>query len=364
MPALRFLTTDYTYADLSTGISPAIERALEEKKGQSTLLVNLFSQDSFTVGVLEDPEKSLDLDFCREQGIVVRRRQNPGGTVYGVKGSAMQCLYVDLAEPWVPFKTIGEAFPFFLERMAQVTSRLFGIEAKYRPVNDIEVESRKLVATSARLEKGILTLRSVINVTPADRAVMSRAIINRPEKFQDKKYKDGGSRFTCFQDEVGREVAREEVLALARETMAHVFGPEVSLVPGQMSALERQYYDQYQARYNSAEWFYANSERSRFRDIPADARKAEAFFKAPAGLIGVTILARRGRIHDLILLADFHPSPQTVLADMEQALRGQELSLAAIQERVAKVYRRPGVEIPGTSLEDFAALFSKALAQL
>ncbi|RJX35712.1 MAG: lipoate--protein ligase family protein [Desulfarculus sp.] len=364
MPAVRFLTTDYTYADLSTGISPAIERALEEKKGQSTLLVNLFSQDSFTVGVLEDPEKSLDMDFCREKGIVVRRRQNPGGTVFGVKGSAMQCLYLDLNEPWVPFQTIREAFPFFLERMALVTGELFGLEANYRPVNDIEVEGRKLVATSARLENNVLTLRSVVNVTPADRATMSRALIARPEKFQDKKYKDGGSRFTCLQEEVSREIGWQEVLALARETVARVFGSEVNIITGQMSDLERSFFDRYQARYSSEEWLYANSERSRFRDVPADARKAEAFFKAPAGLMGATILARRGRIHDLILLADFHPSPQTVLADMEQALRGQDLSLAAIQEQVAAVYNRPGVEIPGTGLEDFAALFTKALALL
>lgn len=364
MGRLRLIKTDYTYAELSTSLSPALEKSLEERQAPSTLVLNFFSADSITIGVLEDPDKSLDLDFCREQGIVVRRRQNPGGAVFANQGSVMNCLYLDLNQPWIPFQSIREAFPFFLERMARVVSEQFGLNARYRPVNDIEVEGRKLVATSARLENRVLTLRSVINVCPVDRTVMSRAIIARAEKFQDKQQKDGGSRFTCFQEEVGRAIQPEEMVDLATNTMNRVFGPELEIAEGALSPLEDRYFHEYQERFSADAWFYANSERTRFARADPAARKVEAFHKAPAGLMGLALLALEGRIHDLILLADFHPSPYSVIGQMEDALRGQPLELDAIMARVDQAYNTPGVEIPGTGLSDFAALFDKALKQL
>ena len=90
----------------------------------------------------------------------------------------------------------------------------------------------------------------------------------------------------------------------------------------------------------------------------------EAFHKAPAGLMGLALLALQGKIHDLILLADFHPSPYSVIGRLEDALRGQPLELDTIMARVDQVYNAPKVEIPGTELSDFAALFDKALKQL
>ncbi|MBU4566907.1 MAG: hypothetical protein KMY53_01825 [Desulfarculus sp.] len=364
MGNLRLIKTDYTYADLSTSLSPAVEKSMEERKSSSTLVVNFFSADSITTGVLEDPEKSLHMDFCKEKGIVVRRRLNAGGAIFANQGSVMNCLYLDLSQPWVPFKTIREAFPFFLGRMAEVASELFGIDARYRPVNDIEVGGRKLVATSARLENGILTLRSVINVVPVDRSLMSGAIIARPEKFQDKVQKDGGARFTCFQDEAGRLIERDEIYALATGTMKRAFGDDLEIVEGALTGLEQQYLEDYLERFGSEEWFYANSERARFAGADPAARRVEAYHKAPAGLMGLALLALDGKVHDIILLADFHPSPYSVMGTFEGALRGQPLNLDTSMERVAEVYNAPGVEIPGAELSDFATLLDKGLRQL
>ncbi|WP_338606466.1 lipoate--protein ligase family protein [Desulfoferula mesophila] len=364
MAHLRLLTTEYTYAELSTSISPAIEKYLEEQRSPNTLVVNFFRANSITIGVLEDPEKSLNLDFCREHGIEVRRRQNPGGAVFGTQGSVMTCLYLDLGQDWVPFKSIREAFPYFIERMAAVISEQFGLKASYRPVNDIEVGGRKLVATSARLEAEILTLRSVINVFPVDRELIAGAIIARPEKFADKVHKDGGARFTCFQDELGRALQRSEMHELAVATMQKVFGQEVILERGALTTEEQRFSHDYQDLYCSDEWYFANSERIRFAGADPSASRAEAYHKAPAGLMGLALLGLQGKVHDVILLADFHPSPYSVMGRLEDALRGQPLKLEALMAQVETVYNAPGVEIPGTELSDFATLLDKGLKQL
>jgi len=364
MPYIRLLKSDYTYAELSTSLSPSIEKALEERQAPCTLIVNFFSADSITVGVLEDPEKSLNLDFCREKGILVRRRQNPGGAVFANEGSAMICLYLDLDKPWVSFQNIREAFPFYLERMSLAINAVFGLDTRYRPVNDIEVRGRKLIATSARLENRVLTLRSVINVVPADRDVMCEAIIARPEKFQDKTCKNGGSRFTCFQEELGRLIQKSEIEEMVIRTMRDVFGSDTEIVEGELSPLEMNYLNAYQQKFSSEQWYYANSERVRFANASPSAKKIEAFHKAPAGLMGIVLLVHEGVVHDVILLADFHPSPFSVMNHIENALRGQPLDTDTLVNSIKQQLDIPGVEIPGTELSDFAALLDKAFKQV
>ena len=182
MKKCRFIRTRYSYADFSTTISPSVELALEQRKAPNTVILNIFNEDSITVGYLDDPVKSLDLEYCRNARITVRRRQNNGGAVFGAKGSAIICLMVDMRLGWAPFKNIREAFSVLLVDLSVVIQEIFGIDAVYRPLNDIEVDGKKLVATSARLENDILTVRLIVNVAPTNRSVLDKAIKLSPEK--------------------------------------------------------------------------------------------------------------------------------------------------------------------------------------
>jgi len=361
MEKLRFIRTEYTYADFSTSVSPAIELALEQRQAKGTVVLNIFRGDSFTVGFLEDPEKCLDLDYCREEKIVVRRRQNAGGAILGPDGAALIAINVDTKLPWVPLKTVKDAFRVTLTNLADAVRELFNIEALYRPLNDVEVEGRKLIATSARLEKDILTMRLLINVVPTNLDILTKAIRTPIEKTQDKKIKDAGARFTCLEKETGRKLTDSNLTAITNKTIEKVFGKEVTLVPGELSRLEKGYAAEYQRKYTSGEWFYANSERMRFKEMPSDAIKTEGRHKAPAGLIRVTLLVRHNKIHDLIITGDFHPSPYQVLRDMEDALRGEEVNIGAIQTTIQQIFNRPDVEIAGVEVTDFVQAFTKAL---
>lgn len=362
METLRLIRTNQTYADFSTSMSPAIEQALEERHAPGTIVLDVFRGGSFTIGVLEDPEKSLDLDYCQQHEIIVRRRQNPGGAIWGPDGCALMVFYLDIRESWVPFKSVKEAFPVILTAAAEVIDRKYAIPAAYRPLNDIEVEGRKLVATSARIENGILTFRLLINLVPTDRDILNRAIKVAPEKVLDKKIKEVGARFTCLEAEIGRKISDGELQELLNETVEKTFSRAVELKPGALTDLERGYAAEYQKKFTSEGWFYANSERLRFRNKPAGAIITEGRHKAPAGLIRVTLLVFQNKIHDLIITGDFHPSPMQVIQDMEQAMRGKPGDLEKIRLELTTLFDRSEVEIPGTTAEDFVVAFSRALS--
>ena len=147
----------------------------------------------------------------------------------------MIVFYLDTGEPWVPLKSVKEAFQKGLPELAASLSRLFSIPAVYRPLNDVEVKGRKLVATSARLENGILTLRYVINLVPTDRDILNRAIRMPPEKIQDKKIKETGARFTCLEAETGRKISGADLDGLLVEVVERTFGPALHLKPGELT---------------------------------------------------------------------------------------------------------------------------------
>ncbi|MFO7962891.1 MAG: hypothetical protein R6U50_03130 [Desulfobacterales bacterium] len=361
MADIRFIRTAYNYADFSTSVSPAIELALECRQAPDTVVLNIFDGDSFTVGYFDDPVKSMDLDFCRRENIIVRRRQNGGGAVLGAHGCAFLVFYLDTDHERAPMKTIRDAFGLTLPRLSHSIRDLFGVDAVHRPLNDVEVAGRKIVASSARMEKKILTIRCMINVCPTDRGVMDRAIRVAPEKIKDKKIKGVGRRFTCLNEELGRNVTEKELLDLTQSTVHGLFGPSLTLVPSAVSAVENAYSEAYQKRYTSDDWFFANSEIRRFKKIPRGSIKKEGRHKALAGLIRFTLLIKDNTVCDIIITGDFHPAPNTVLTEMENAIRHMKCDSHLIARAVTDIFNRDDVEITGTTPADFISAFEKAL---
>lgn len=357
----RFLKMNESYADCSVSTSPALERAVMEGISPNTVLLDVFPEDSFTVGVLDDPEKSIDLGFCRQKGIVVLRRNTTGGTIYAGRGSGMICYYLRLSEPGVP-GTIGDAFPKLLGDFAQGARELFGFPAKYRPLNDVEVEGRKLMPTSCKIERDTLVLRVVLNMKPQDAEITSRAIIMPPEKVQDKTLKTMEARFTYLEREAGREITSQDLDQYIRRVVQLSFG-DIPLTPGGMNEAEKKLCQEFRGKYLSENWFLANSESFRFKNIPPGTRRGEKRVKAPAGLIRAVILKKDGRIHDLILTGDFHPRPITILTDMEDSLRGAQAQAEAVAGRIGEIFQRSGVEISGTKPEDFIAAVVGAMEE-
>ncbi len=349
----RFIFMEETYADFSIGASPALERGVMEGTSPDTVVLNVAPEDSFTVGLLDDPEKAIDLNFCKEKGITVRRRNTTGGTIYLAKGSAIICYFLRLADPAVP-RTIGEAFPKLLGDFAATLQSLFRFPAKYRPLNDVEVEGRKIIPASCKVERDTLGFRLVLNVKPQNVEVTSRAILLPPEKVQDKALKTVEARLTHLEREAGRAITHQDLNNIVREAIQLSFG-EVELVAGMMSPDEEKYWQEFRELYSRDRWLLANSEAFRFKKIPPEAKRGEGRVKAVAGLIRAVVLKHEDRIYDIILSGDVHPRPQTILTDMESALRGASAAPEEIRRRIGEVYHRPGVEISGTTLEDFVS---------
>lgn len=364
MEQIRFLKTEYPYAEFSTVVSPALERSVEERKAPSTAVLNSFTQDSITLGYFEDPEKCLDLEYCRLAGIQVRRRRNTGGSILGGKGSAFLVLCLDVLQDWVCMRSLEEGFRCSLSAMAEAMRELWGLDARWRPLNDVEVGGRKLVASSARLEKDVLTLRLVINAARVEPTVLRHALKTPPEKMKDKLLQDPSQRVSSLQQELGRPIGQKEVYALACRTVERMFGPEVLLVPGELNSAERKYALEFEELFSSEGWFWGRSETRRSCSVSRECLRVEGVHKAPAGLIRVTLWVKKNRIQEVLITGDFHARPLHLVEELEGCLRGVRAELEGISSSILPLLGRPGVELPGVTREDLLAPFARALGEL
>ena len=361
MSAWRLVVDRGSYADFSVSVSPAVEKAVVRGEAPPTVFLNIFDADSITIGVNEDPEQVLDLDFCRANGIDFRRRVNGGGPIYAGAGSAFLIYFLPVSHPEVP-GTTEEAFRKILSAVADVFGDRYDFPAEYRPLNDIQVEGRKLVPASLKIEDGAMTLRIVVNVKPIDTELAGKAMPMPPEKVRDKALKTLESRFTWLEREAGREIDEAELTAFATACTERAFG-ESRLELGALGATERRYADAFRAELDTEAWLFGKSERIRFADTlrPGDmlGRGRE---KAPGGMIRATLAVREGRVVDAIVNGDWHPRPLESIDWFERALAGVSARPGPLRQSVETFLAREDMEFAGIGVDDLMTAFEAALA--
>jgi lipoate---protein ligase len=357
----RFIVDHNSYADFSVSVSPAVEKAVVTGEAPPTVFLCMFDADSITIGVNEDPEQALDLAFCDQQKIAFRRRLNGGGAIYAGKGSALIVLTLKTDHQRVP-ETSAEAFPQILTVFAEVFARRYGFAAEYRPLNDIQVEGRKLVPTSLKIEDGVMTLRIVVNLKPIDTEMAGRAMPMPPEKVQDKELKDLTSRFTWLEREAKRDISEAELEAFTLDCIEHAFG-ETDLTRSGLIASENVYAEEFREQFESDAWLFGKSERNRLGDLlqPGDT-VGRGRVKAMGGMIRATLAIRDGLVLRAIVNGDWHPRPIDGIAWLEDALTGVAAEPAALNTCVSVFLDRADVEFAGVEKADLGAALEKALA--
>ena len=359
--AWRLLVDKNSYADFSVSVSPAVEKAVVNGDAPPTIFLNVFDQDSITVGVNEDPEQVLNLEFCRANNIDFRRRVNGGGAIYTGTGSAFMVYFVPTSHPDVP-ETTAEAFPKILTAFAETLSEQFGFPAEYRPLNDVQVEGRKLVPTSLKIENGVMTFRFVVNVKEMNTEIAGTAMPMPPEKVQDKVHKDLQSRFTCLEREAGWDISADDLEQMARSAVAHAFSG-VTLEPGELTDAEHGYAKDFRAEYDNDTWLFGKSEKVRFGALTqAGDTVGRGREKAVGGMLWATLVVRDGAVLHAILNGDWHPRPIDSVGWLEEALAGCPATENDIRSRITEFMSRDEVEFASVEIDNLMAAFGKALS--
>jgi lipoate-protein ligase A len=302
------------------------------------------------IGLNQDAALEVDRDFCAANGIAVLRRRLGGGAVLL---DARQLIFHFIVPQHAVPRRPEELYPHFIEPVLR-TYRDFGIAARYRPLNDIHVDGRKLGGTAAALLGEAAVLGGMF-LFDFDGALMARCLRVPSEKFRDKLGAALADYVTSMRRLLGAVPPRGEVAAAFVAHAANRLGLAAAADaarPDERAAIaaeERHLVD--------PQWL----SRIGRKLVPAGVKLAagvhltEGCHKAPGGLLRARMLEADGVIVDLELSGDIDCHPAAALMDLARRLRGAPLDDPDLVDWIASLMQRLGVAAPGMSAGDVAA---------
>jgi lipoate-protein ligase A len=359
MEEWRFLEVDWiTYAETAI-YRPVLMRAVSEGIVPDTVSFCTFPKPSLVLNYFNDPDKEINLDFCKQRGIPVYRVIASGGPIFGDTGYSFTFLHIRTDNPKLP-PDAPRMFEKTLTGVAAGISEYFNIECRFRPLNDLEVKSddgiwRKIGPSSCFYEEKAIQMGSGMQTKEPDVDLIAGAIHAPPEKFVDKQAKTVRERITYLEKAVGRKIDLEEIKRIYRDQIGKVF--EVRLYSGELTEREKGYYKEMEREYTSDEFLMERSER-RFGPLPSDVTRKMIQFKVPEGpFVRIVTYLRQDRIMHILISGMIHASPlrpTSPIHEIEKALKGQPVNEELFESKIKEILTRPNFNFAKVSPEFLA----------
>lgn len=331
----------------------AVNRVLLEARkngGQSTLRFLQFSPSAL-LGYHQSAEQELQLDYCADHGIAIQRRISGGGAIFMDEIQFGWELYLDSADVGTRDMTA------IAQRICQAAARAvasFGIDARFRPRNDIEVGGRKISGTGGVFDGDALLYQGTLLVE-LDVEKMLRILRIPAEKFSDKAIAGACDRVVSLSELLGFSPPLDEVKARLQQSFGHEFG--VTFQSARLTDDEMELVEQALPEIDTPEWIYlVKKPRS---DLPI----LEAAKKFPGGLLRAALAYDRPgeRIKQVWITGDMFVSPRRTVADLEAALKN--VAAADVDSIVRNFFSTRDCDMLSLTPEDFITVIQQAMKQ-
>ncbi len=300
------------------------------------------------VGFHQSVDQEIRQDYCKQKHIDVNRRITGGGAIYfGEDTLGWELIAgtdVVSHDVFTLYRTLCDA--------AIQGLRSLGLDASFRPVNDIEVNGRKISGTGGTEANQAFLFQGTL-LMDLDLDTMLRALRIPTEKLRDKEVGALKERVTCLKWELGELPPLDMVKKAILKGFSEKFQAE--FVPADLSAWEEAYLDEHMEKFQSPSWIY------KIRRPISDDRVLYSVHKAPGGLIRLSLLLDEPRdcIKTVLITGDFFAYPKRTILDLEARLKRCRLS--KIEETVRSFFQKARPEMPGVTPDDFIAAIREAL---
>ena len=303
------------------------------------------------VGRHQALSREVRVDYCRAHGIGLARRITGGGAIYFDEGQLGWSLVFDRAT--LGIASLADLAREICEAAAAGLSTL-GIDARYRPRNDIEVDGRKLSGTGGFFDEDTLFYQGTVLIDLDPLSMV--AALNVPEaKLARRGLDSAAQRVVTLKELLGAAPG----IAAVQQALLAGFAERLGIDPvrGEITAHEE-----------------ALAERYHDEEIGTDAFVAEIDDPAASGEVrvgshtgaGGTITAyvrlegsREDRLREVLVTGDFFVTPPRTVFDLESALRGVALREVALA--VEAFFARANVGLLSAAPQDFARAIENAV---
>ena len=299
-----------------------------------------------SIGYHQLLEKEIDTEYCQRKDIPIIRREVGGGTVYLDKDQLFfQCIF---PRDRVPIR-VDRLYEMFLQPAVNTYRRL-GVDAYYRPINDIQVDKKKICGTGAgRIGDAAVVVGNIM--FDFNYREMSRVLFVPSEKFRGKVYDSMQLYLTTMRRELGSLPDGEKVKNILVKEFEEGLG--VSLQSGQLTHEEHRMLAKIDKRFTDPEWLYEKGGKPNgWLKITTDVKVKEFTYKSPGGLIRTILRLKDHTIDDIVISGDFTFQPMMDLIRLKDSLLGLTLEADTLLRSVTSFYTDKGIRSPGVRPED------------
>lgn len=348
-----------TWRLIDTGLRPAaqniaLNRALLEARQAeeipSTLRFLRFAPCAL-LGYHQSAAQELNLDYCRANRIAIQRRITGGGAIYFDEHQLGWELYLhkrDLATSDM------QAISRRICHAAATAVSALGVDARYRPRNDIEVGGRKISGTGGAFDGDALLYQGTLLVE-FDVEKMLRVLRIPAEKLSDKAIASARERVASLKELLGR---RPDV-ALIRRYLTEAFESEfdVEFREGDLTLSEHKRFEAALREIDHPDWI--NLVARPVSGMPI----LEGAQKFPGGLLhaAVTFDALTRTVRRVWFTGDIFVSPRRTVADLEAVLK--DTSLERLEARTRGFFAGREVDMLSLTPDDFVNVVRLAVKQ-
>ncbi|RMH66252.1 MAG: lipoate--protein ligase family protein [Calditrichaeota bacterium] len=316
-----------------------------------------------STGYFQEVAREVDLEYCLENKIPVIRRHVGGGAVLL---DANQ-LFFHVMLPAARAREFG--LPLSLEERFETLARpvvlayhKLGVNASFRPINDIHVNGKKIGGTGVgEIDEGIVFAGSMM--FDFDTALMARVLRLPDEKMRDKVRAGMDTYMSTMKKELESLPKLEEVAEALLSSFEEIFG--ITLIPSMPTPDEMDAIYEWDNRLKSDSWM--NEIRLKEKDgnqvkISNSVKIVQAMHKAPGGLIRGTMRVVDGVVDDVCISGDFPMSPQDCLSRFSEKFVGVPFDKNEMKRRLESALNELKPDMAGVDTGDFKQLLEQVTA--
>lgn len=290
--------------------------------------------------------------YCWAHRIGIARRITGGGAIYFDEGQLGWALVFHRAT--LGIASLESLAREICEAAATGLSRL-GIDARYRPRNDIEVNGRKISGTGGFFDGDTLFYQGtvLVDMNPAD---MVAALRVPAAKLGKRGIDSAAARIVTLKGLLGENLPQRDVVKAA---LLDGFAERLGIVPaaGEIMAAEEEAAQRIFDDEVGTQEFVAEIDDPA---APADVRVGT--YTGAGGTVTSYVRLegrQQNRIREALITGDFFVTPPRIILDLEAALRGVVIGDAA--SVVEAFFAATAVGMLSASPHDFACSIAAAL---
>ena len=293
------------------------------------------------VGRHQDLSQELKLDECERRGVQTVRRITGGGAIYFDEGQLGWALVCDR-------RTVGGNLEEITEKICTAAASglsTLGIDARFRPRNDIEVDGQKISGTGGFFDGNTLIFQGTVLIDLDPETMM--AVLNVPQhKLAKRDLESAARRVTSLKALLGRVPSMAEVQAALLKGFERKLSFEFTHVspPALLEDLARTAHDE---EIGTDDFVAEINNPAADRDVKVG-RNAKGNLSAFVRLEG----NHNERIREVVFTGDVFVTPPRILMDLEAHLRRKKIS--DVEREVAAFFETANVGMLSLAPQEFA----------